>query len=52
MLIEIEDRHKRNACKFLSEFGYEAYFILDKKLLSINVFDKDRYQNSKNIGGW
>jgi hypothetical protein len=56
MLIEMEDRHKpnsvRDVCKFLDELGYEGYFILDKELLSVSLFDKDRYQNSKNIGGW
>jgi FkbM family methyltransferase len=56
LLIEIEDRHKPNACKevfdFLSALGYEGYFIQNKQLVSVSDFDSNAHQNPSNIGGW
>jgi FkbM family methyltransferase len=56
MLIEIEDRHKPNSIRDVSDFlvdlGYEGYFLLNRALVSMNEFDNVKYQNSRNIGGW
>jgi FkbM family methyltransferase len=56
MLIEIEERHKRNSiadvCGVLGDLGYEGYFILNRKLISMESFDLVVHQNSQNIGGW
>ena len=56
MLIEIEERHKSNAVhdvyKFLSNLGYEGYFVLDRSLVSISCFDLAKHQNVEHIGGW
>ena len=56
MLIEIEERHKPNSIcdvsDFLSGFGYEGYFILNRNLVSMKYFDKIKHQDSRNIGGW
>jgi FkbM family methyltransferase len=56
MLIEIEERHKPNSIRdvseFLSRLGYEGYFILNRNLVPMKYFDKSKYQDSSNIGGW
>jgi FkbM family methyltransferase len=56
MLIEIEERHKRNSvddvCKFLDSIGYKGYFILDGNVVSVDHFDVAKHQNTENIGGW
>jgi FkbM family methyltransferase len=56
LLIEIEERHKPNAIhrvsKFLAEFGYNGYFILQHDLIPLTHFQITRYQNSENVGGW
>jgi FkbM family methyltransferase len=56
MLIEIEERHKPNSIRdvseFLSELGYEGYFILNRNLMPMKYFDTSKYQDSGNIGGW
>jgi FkbM family methyltransferase len=56
ILVEIEERHKPNSIRDVSEFlgglGYEGYFILDRNLVSMKYFDKSKYQDSRNIGGW
>jgi FkbM family methyltransferase len=56
MLIEIEERHKPNSLRDVSEFlslhGYVGYFILNRTLVSMKYFDKVKYQNCANIGGW
>jgi FkbM family methyltransferase len=56
ILIEIEERHKPNSIcdvtEFLGRLGYEGYFILNRNLVSMKYFDKSKYQDSKNIGGW
>jgi FkbM family methyltransferase len=53
-LIEIEDRHKENAVAdvpaFLSEFGYQCYFVIKGKICPISEFDKKIHQDSRNIG--
>jgi FkbM family methyltransferase len=55
-LVEIEERHKPNSTRdvseFLGGFGYEGYFILDGNVVSMKYFDKSKYQDSRNIGGW
>jgi len=56
MLIEMEERHKRNAIRdvqeLFSDLGYEGYFLLNRNLMSINCFDLKRHQNVDHIGGW
>ncbi len=56
MLIEIEERHKLNSTRhvynFLAGFDYEGYFLLDGNLISMTDFNVEKYQDSKNIGGW
>jgi hypothetical protein len=56
MLVEIEERHKPNSVRdvsaFLTELGYQGYFILDGNLVSMNHCDKDKYQDCHNVGGW
>jgi FkbM family methyltransferase len=56
MIIEIEDRHKPNAIRdvgtFLTTFGYEGYFLLDRALTPISRFDFQAHQNTDNISGW
>ena len=56
MLIEIEERHKPDSIRDVSEFlgglGYEGYFILNRNLVSMKYFDKSKHQDSRNIGGW
>jgi FkbM family methyltransferase len=56
MLIEIEERHKRNAIRdiqeFLLEIDYEGYFLLNRSLNPIRQFDVKVHQNVANIGGW
>jgi hypothetical protein len=55
MLIEIEDRHKRNAIRdvhaFFAALGYEGYFLLDKKLIPVSSFDLATHQNAEHISG-
>ena len=56
LLIEIENRHKPNACKevfnFFKAISYEGYFILNKRVVSVSEFDSNIHQNPNNIGGW
>lgn len=56
ILIEIEDRHKPNNLKevdaFLRSIGYEGYFILDRQLNSLDIFDPTIHQDPANVGGW
>jgi FkbM family methyltransferase len=56
MLIEIEQRHKRNAVcdvhRFLLNLGYEGYFLLDGGLVPIGCFDLAKHQRVAHIGGW
>ncbi len=56
LLIEIENRHKSNAvkevCDLLEAIGYDGYFILDRRLISVSNFDLNVHQNPKNISGW
>jgi FkbM family methyltransferase len=56
ILIEIEERHKPNAIRDVSEFlgdlGYEGYFVLNKHLIPVSCFDLPRHQNIEHIGGW
>jgi FkbM family methyltransferase len=55
MLIEIEDRHKPNATRdvhrFLSNIGYEGYFLLDRHLVNMSCFNVTMHQeNWRNSG--
>jgi len=54
--IEIEERHKPNAvtavCDFLRSLDYHGYFILDRNIVPIDIFDVTKHQDPKNIGGW
>jgi FkbM family methyltransferase len=56
MLIEIEERHRQNSIhdvqNFLSEIGYEGYFLLNRSVTPINYFDLKRHQDVDHIGGW
>jgi FkbM family methyltransferase len=56
ILIEIEERHKPNSVykvsNMLEILGYEGYFILGRKLVSIDQFDVTRHQDTRNIGDW
>ena len=49
LLVECEERHKKNTVekisKFLKELGYDGYFFIHGKLSSINEFDKEKLQN-------
>jgi FkbM family methyltransferase len=53
MLVEIEERHKARSLDdvsaFLSIFGYAGYFLLNRNLLPLKEFDKDKHQDVKNI---
>ena len=54
LLIEIEERHKKNAINemylLLNSIGYDCFFILNKKIKSFSTFDISQYQNIDNIG--
>jgi FkbM family methyltransferase len=56
LLIEIEERHHANATRevsgFLTELGYEGFFILDGEVIPFARFDKSVHQDPANIGGW
>jgi FkbM family methyltransferase len=53
-IVEIEDRHKENAIKdvtdFLMGYGYKCYFILNSKLIPFSEFNKCIHQDAGNIG--
>jgi FkbM family methyltransferase len=48
LLMEIEERHKKGKIEeikqFLCALGYQGYFYLNNKLISIDKFDISRYQ--------
>jgi len=48
LLIEIEERHKPDSVSsinnFLSTLGYEGFFFLEDRLISMKVFDVKKYQ--------
>lgn len=54
LLVEIEERHKKNAvpdsCKFLEELGYHSYFVINGTIRPMSEFRQDEYQDPKNIG--
>lgn len=53
-LIEIEERHKKNAIQnvadYLGKFGYEGLFILNNELRPLGDFDLIQHQDTNNIG--
>jgi FkbM family methyltransferase len=56
LLIEIEDRHKKDALlnvpAFLEQFNYMAFFIENNELKLMNDFDKAIHQDANNIGDY
>jgi FkbM family methyltransferase len=56
LLVEIEDRHRPNSLRdvseFLAKFDYEGYFILWGQVRPLATFDAHAYQDPSNIGGW
>jgi FkbM family methyltransferase len=56
LLIEIEDRHRKNAIRdvidFLTDLDYSGFFLLNDRLRPLNEFDRELHQDSRNIGGW
>ncbi|SDZ77875.1 FkbM family methyltransferase [Nitrosospira multiformis] len=56
LLIEIEDRHRKNAIRdvtdFLADLDYSGFFILNDLVRPLNEFDRELHQDSRNIGGW
>ena len=55
LLIEVEERHKRNAVikvrKFLEELDYKGFFLSESGLEKIENFRQDYHQNHRNIKG-
>ena len=55
LLIEVEERHKRNAVikvrKFLDELDYKGFFLSESGLEKIENFRQDYHQNHRNIKG-
>lgn len=53
LIIEIEERHKKNSIltirKFLEELGYKGFFLLDNKLHNIIEFDPKLHQNEEQL---
>lgn len=56
LLIEIEDRHRKNAVRdvtdFLTDLDYSGFFLLDGLVRPLSEFDRTVHQDSRNIGGW
>jgi FkbM family methyltransferase len=56
LIIEIEERHRPGAIgevsAFLTDLGYEGFFILDGGALPLARFDKSVQQSPANIGSW
>ena len=54
-IIEIEERHKIGSIEkiftFLRKLDYKGFFFIDNKLVSIDEFERDKYQNKKNVAG-
>ncbi len=55
LLIEVEERHKRNAViklrKFLEELDYKGFFLSESGLEKIENFQQEYHQNTRNIKG-
>lgn len=55
-LIEIEERHKKNAISdtsnFLRAYGYQGFFVIDNELKKLEEFNMERHQNKENVGNW
>ena len=55
LLIEAEERHKRNAVikvrKFLEELDYKGFFLSESGLEKIENFQQEYHQNPRNIKG-
>ena len=53
LLIEIEERHKRNGIQtiksYLEEFGYKGFYLKDKTLVGIDNFEVKIQQDIKNL---
>lgn len=56
LLIEIEDRHRENAVRdvtnFLADLDYLGFFLLGGLMRPLSEFDRALHQDSRNIGGW
>jgi FkbM family methyltransferase len=56
LLVEIEDRHRRNAIfdvtDYLAGLGYSGFFLLNRVAHPLSKFDIALHQDSRNIGGW
>lgn len=54
MLIEIEQRHKGTPVlemvDRILEYGYEGYFLRNRKLVSVDEFELEKDQNPSNLG--
>ena len=54
-IIEIEERHKIGSIEkvftFFRKLDYKGFFFIDNKLVSIDEFERDKYQNKKNVAG-
>ena len=53
LLVEIEERHRKNAVRsmaeFLSEFGYQGFFVKGQTAHPIAAFDADALQNPRYV---
>jgi FkbM family methyltransferase len=56
LLVEIEERHRPGAISevsaFLTDLGYEGFFILDGEVVPLARFDESVHQDPANIGSW
>ncbi len=53
LLIEVENRHRQDAVNtvihYLSDLGYQAYFLLGRHLKPISAFDPTTHQDPESI---
>jgi FkbM family methyltransferase len=56
LLIEIEDRHRKNAVSevtaFITALGYSGFILQGHQARPVSEFELARDQDSRNIGGW
>jgi FkbM family methyltransferase len=56
LLIEIEERHRfgslADVSAFLSDLGYDGFFVMDGEVLPLAQFDPSVLQDPNNVGGW
>ena len=56
LLVEIEERHRPGAIEevsaFLTDLGYQGFFMLDGELLPLARFNVSMHQDPANIGSW